>query len=416
MDKISIIMANYCGEAYVEAAIASVLRQTHQNFELLVADDASPDGSVARISAMARQDPRVILIQADKNGGAAGARNRALDQATGDWVAIVDSDDLIHPERLARMLAAAQTHDVQMVADDLLFFSDKPSGAGRTLLESKQLTAAWRIGLAEMLGSEDPAQDQPQLGYLKVLISRKLIGDLRYDESLPVAEDFDFYVRLMLHGAQCLILPDPMYLYRRHSGSLSYRLSVEALQGMLAAHEALLKASDFDTALSASFARRKGALLSALDYQKLVQDLKERRIGAGLYRLMRRPTLLKRLAVSLLENRQRRHAETTSKTHVSYRIGPDLEGNASVAVEMPPPAGDAWTTPPARTAARLSALAAAYDLDLEVQGFAGLWALWLIPFWSRARLDLTASDMSAAGAIAPKGVEYAEAVNVLGHL
>ena len=116
-------MANYRGARHLSAAMASVLRQTYADLELIVSDDASPDGSSAVVRAAMATDDRVRLIETAQNAGPAAARNRALDLASGEWIAIVDSDDLLHPQRLERLLRAADRLEADIIADDLMFFT-----------------------------------------------------------------------------------------------------------------------------------------------------------------------------------------------------------------------------------------------------------------------------------------------------
>ncbi|MFH1516801.1 MAG: glycosyltransferase family A protein, partial [Pseudomonadota bacterium] len=98
---VSVLMANYNGEPYLAAAIQSVLGQDLTSLELILVDDGSADGSVALAQGIAEQDPRLRVFSGQRLGGPAPVRNFALDQARGDWVAIIDSDDLVHPQRLS---------------------------------------------------------------------------------------------------------------------------------------------------------------------------------------------------------------------------------------------------------------------------------------------------------------------------
>ena len=123
---VSVIMANDRGAAHLARAMASVLAQIERRLELTLADDASDDDSVAIARRFAAQDPRLRVIASARNAGPAATRNLALDMAEGTWIAVVDSDDLIHPERLARLIGAAGNAGVGMVADDLVYFGDVP--------------------------------------------------------------------------------------------------------------------------------------------------------------------------------------------------------------------------------------------------------------------------------------------------
>src|SRR5690349_15170245 len=98
--EISVIVANYNGEKFLADAIRSVCNQSLRNIEVIVSDDASTDSSVQIIKALAAEDSRIRLIESGVNGGPAAARNRALDIARGRWISVLDSDDLMHPDRL----------------------------------------------------------------------------------------------------------------------------------------------------------------------------------------------------------------------------------------------------------------------------------------------------------------------------
>jgi succinoglycan biosynthesis protein ExoO len=100
-------MANWRGERHVGAAVASVLRQTEGSLELLLADDGSDDGSEGAARAAARGDARLRWLPGAARGGPSAARNRALDAARGAWVAVMDSDDLLHPRRLENVCSVA---------------------------------------------------------------------------------------------------------------------------------------------------------------------------------------------------------------------------------------------------------------------------------------------------------------------
>lgn len=103
--KISVIMPAFNAEAFIETALESLLAQSWSNLEVLVVDDCSIDATVERVSEMAREDARIVLLQQPANRGAYAARNAALKHATGDFVVNHDCDDWSHPQRLELMAA-----------------------------------------------------------------------------------------------------------------------------------------------------------------------------------------------------------------------------------------------------------------------------------------------------------------------
>jgi len=107
---ISVCMPNYNKVEYLAEAIESVLNQTYKNLELVIADDGSTDGSCDLLDWYENKDKRVNVIKT-KNNGIAVARNTALARARGEFVAIMDSDDLMNPKRLKLSLKAIQGYD-----------------------------------------------------------------------------------------------------------------------------------------------------------------------------------------------------------------------------------------------------------------------------------------------------------------
>ncbi|MES3709721.1 glycosyltransferase [Pseudomonas putida] len=101
--KISVIMPAFNAEAFIETALRSLLAQSWSNLEILVVDDCSSDATVERVSELAREDSRIVLLQQPVNRGAYAARNTALKHATGTFVVNHDSDDWSHPQRLELM-------------------------------------------------------------------------------------------------------------------------------------------------------------------------------------------------------------------------------------------------------------------------------------------------------------------------
>lgn len=105
---ITVVMPNYNGHRFVDQAIDSVLSQTYKNFELLVVDDCSKDDSLSLIQQKAQSDNRIRVIALEHNAGVANARNVGIKEAKGEYIALLDNDDLWTKDKLERQLALAQ--------------------------------------------------------------------------------------------------------------------------------------------------------------------------------------------------------------------------------------------------------------------------------------------------------------------
>ena len=125
---VSVIMPAWNAEATVEKAARSVLDQTWRNLELLIVDDASDDGTWAVLQRLAQGDDRVRIVRNTVNVGPYASKNRALDDARGDWITGHDADDWAHPSRLARHLAEAQAGGEPLQASSTFMIRMRPDG------------------------------------------------------------------------------------------------------------------------------------------------------------------------------------------------------------------------------------------------------------------------------------------------
>ena len=113
MPEISVIVPVYKAEQYLERCVKSILEQTYQNFELILVDDGSPDGSPILCDKWAEKDSRVHVIHKE-NGGASSARNAGLKIAKGNWIAFADSDDWLDRTALKTLYDLANQYNVPM--------------------------------------------------------------------------------------------------------------------------------------------------------------------------------------------------------------------------------------------------------------------------------------------------------------
>lgn len=306
---VSVIMANYNGAAHIAEAVRSVLSQTLRDLELIVCDDGSNDDSLARAAAEAAGDPRLILLTSETRGGPAAARNRGLDAARGRWVAIVDNDDRIVPERLARMIEAAERDGADIAADDMLtFYQDESQPSHRHLRGAYAQRPQW-VDAADYALGNLLLRGEGHLGYLKPIIRREALGGAGYDPKLRIGEDCDLIQRLLNAGAAMRIYPDVGYHYRKHASSISHRLTREVIDTMLEAHAKL--SANGDRRLACALKQQRDAMLDARAYADLVTAIKARKFSQTLGVAAKRPAamlLLREPIAARLSRRKRQDA------------------------------------------------------------------------------------------------------------
>ncbi|WP_394729159.1 glycosyltransferase family 2 protein [Altererythrobacter sp. GH1-8] len=295
---VTFAVANYNSGQFLEECVNSALSQRGLSCEVIIVDDGSSDGSDAQAERMAASDERVRFFRTPSNLGPGGARNIAFEHMRGDWYAVLDSDDLVVPERSARLIAAAEVHKADMVADDLTVFGEGIEGTqflAQSMLPGTILTLDAYFRDSAMYG---PA---PNPGFLKPMISRSLIERtaIRYDESLRVAEDDDLIIRLLMAGARYYVAPQAGYLYRKHEQSISHRLSpghAAAMGARAARLEEEVRAAGLN---SAAFRNRQKAMRQAVAFTQAVEALKHGKPMAALREVMREPGSARHFAMPI---------------------------------------------------------------------------------------------------------------------
>ena len=114
MPKASVIVPVYKVEEYLEKCVQSILAQTERDFELILVDDGSTDGSGKLCDTLKERDGRIQVIH-QENQGLGGARNTGIREARGDWLLLVDSDDWIEPKILEKAMEAGLREEADLV-------------------------------------------------------------------------------------------------------------------------------------------------------------------------------------------------------------------------------------------------------------------------------------------------------------
>jgi glycosyltransferase involved in cell wall biosynthesis len=282
---VSVIMANYNGAAHLADAIRSAQSQSLCDLEIIVSDDSSSDDSIAIVTGLMAEDPRIRLLRSCHNGGPAAARNRAFALAQGEWIAVMDSDDLMHPDRLTTLVEAARRDSADMVADNLVEFDTSGSKPPRPLLSGRWARAPFWVEICRYIQLNHFYGRGPALGYLKPLFRRTILTGptAYYDETLRIAEDYNLVLRLLYAGRQMRVYPLPLYFYRKHSASMSHRLNERALEALKATDVRFLSLiSRENQPVAEAVKRRMKSVETALAFEKLLNALKSRNWPAAI--------------------------------------------------------------------------------------------------------------------------------------
>jgi glycosyltransferase involved in cell wall biosynthesis len=215
-------MPAYNVEPYVGDAIRSALAQTWADFELIVVDDGSRDGTAEIVKAMAREDPRIQFLQ-QANRGLAGARNSAMRAARGEFFALLDSDDLWEPEFLAEQLAVLRDRpDVDIVTGNGWCLGGAKHGQlARPYPDPRPVPE-----LLSIIG------DEWSVFIMSVVRRRVYTAIGPFDEEMRSNEDYDFWLRAAVSGFTFARNDRPLGHYRIRTDSLSAS-DVRMLRGIL---------------------------------------------------------------------------------------------------------------------------------------------------------------------------------------
>jgi succinoglycan biosynthesis protein ExoO len=218
--KVSVIIPTYNADKYIKETIESVLNQTEKNLEVITSDDVSTDNTVSVIETMIKIDNRVKLIKNDKNRGPSYARNRAIEMANGQWVAILDADDFYHPDRLKNLIKIAEDSNADLVADNIYYVDEH--GKNSVLSIKIKENDSEVISTIDFIKNDLPNTVGFKYGFLQPIIKKKFLVEknIKYDENVRIGEDFMLCVECLLNGAKFILNYNAYYYYRHVQNSL----------------------------------------------------------------------------------------------------------------------------------------------------------------------------------------------------
>ena len=205
--RVSVIVPAYRCERTVEKSIRSALSGTVRDMEVIVADDASDDGTPDILRALAAEDVRVRVITLPENKGVANARNRAVEEARADWIAFLDSDDQWETDKLERQLRLAEETGADLVYTAAVCIDENDRETG------KVFSVPPRITVDRLLRSPDVVTS--------TVLVRKALYEAHPMERGDLHEDLICWYRILKDGAEAFGIGEPLVRYRVSAGSKS---------------------------------------------------------------------------------------------------------------------------------------------------------------------------------------------------
>jgi len=204
--KITVIMPVYNGEKYLKEAINSILNQTYTDFELLLINDASTDDTERIINSY--KDHRIIYIKNEINLGLIKTLNKGLDLARGEFIARMDADDIALPARFEKQVSVLQNNPEIGVCGT--WFTPLIDGLKKKTIQHPQDSESIKIHLLGYC----------TMGHPTIMLRKKVISNLRYDNDYQAAEDYELWTRLS-RITKLYNIQESLLQYRFHDTNIS---------------------------------------------------------------------------------------------------------------------------------------------------------------------------------------------------
>lgn len=211
---VSIIMPSYNTAPYIAESIRSVMAQTYTDWELIIVDDASTDNTddvVGKFTELAEVNTKdlsskIYYLKNDRNRGAAYSRNRALREAKGKWIALLDSDDIWTPDKLEKQIAFMEKNGYAFSYTRYEEMDENGRPTGTVVGGPNRIT---KTGMYNYCWP----------GCLTVMYDREVVGDIQIAE-IQKNNDYAMWLKIC-RKADCYLLDENLARYRKRTGSIS---------------------------------------------------------------------------------------------------------------------------------------------------------------------------------------------------
>ena len=204
-ELVSVIMPSYNTGKFIKETVESVLAQTYTNWELLIVDDCSTDNT-DEVMKEYLSDSRVKYFKNEKNSGAAVSRNKALREASGKWIAFLDSDDLWLPNKLQKQISFMEENDYHFSYTNYCEIDEESKNLGKSVTGPKKIT---KTGMYNYCWP----------GCLTVMYDSEKVGLVQI-EDIKKNNDYAMWLNA-IKKADCYLLDEELAKYRKRTGSIS---------------------------------------------------------------------------------------------------------------------------------------------------------------------------------------------------
>lgn len=227
LNSVSVVIPAFNCSATIQEAVATARAQTHRPVEIIVVDDASSDDTLMKLQAVAGRD--LVILRNMRNAGGAASRNRGIDAARGDVIALLDADDLWEPSKLERQLAALNAaHEPAFCFTAVKFTNeyDERRVSPRRAPKDGESVADFMLKHGNLIQTST------------IMVPRLALGDIRFTESLRRYQDIDFVLQLDAAGLRALYIETPLVDWRHigHAKRVSKNPDPKVLREFLAHH------------------------------------------------------------------------------------------------------------------------------------------------------------------------------------
>ncbi|RXM48564.1 glycosyltransferase family 2 protein [Flavobacterium sp. YO12] len=206
-DLVSILMPTFNAEKFIKAAIESVQKQTYENWEMILVDDASTDETVKIIDDFAQKDSRIKLFQLETNSGNGFARNKALEKASGKYIAFLDADDLWLSTKLEKQIQFLKANNLPFTFSFYDCIDDNGNNLNRRVQTPIPLTYK-QLFFCNYVGNLTAIYDADFFGKIKLESSQK-------------RQDWRLWLTILKQIKTAEAIPESLAFYRIRKDSIS---------------------------------------------------------------------------------------------------------------------------------------------------------------------------------------------------